>query len=126
VVAVSADVQLDDGDSLSIPGHELTVRDGGQRVRLEWRPQEGDGRLKARALFRVVTDDNLAVLVSLDCWAVSQRPVAVPDWCDSLHHIPDGLLLVMDGAGYTPAAAVNESPAQERLYSFDNDDESND
>jgi hypothetical protein len=73
----------------------------------------------------VATDDDVAELVSLDCWAVSQRPVAVPDWCDSLHHIPDGLLLALEGAGYTPAAAVDSS-AQKRLYRLDNDDESND
>jgi len=97
---MSATPQLDDGDSVSIPSHDLTVRDGGDRVRLEWWHRKG---VRARALFRVATDDGVAVLVGLDCWAVSQRPVAVPDWCESLDHIPDGLLLAMRGAGFTAA-----------------------
>jgi len=98
--------QLDDGETVAVPSHDLTVRDGGQRVRLEWRERGGD--VRARALFRVATNDDVAVLVSLDCWSVSQRPVAVPDWCNSLHHIPDGLLLVLRGAGYTPAEEQQE------------------
>lgn len=95
---MSADVQLGDGDTLSTPSHDLTVHD--DRVRLEWWHRES---VRARALFRVATADGVAVLSALDCWAVSQRPVAVPEWCESLDHIPDGLLFAMRGAGFTPA-----------------------
>jgi hypothetical protein len=49
----------------------------------------------------------VAELVSLDCWAVSQRAVAAPEWCESLDHIPEGLLFALEGAGYTPAEVPN-------------------
>jgi len=97
---MSAVPELDDGDTVLIPSHNLAVRDGGDRVRLAWWHTND---VRARALFRVATDDGVAVLTALGAWAVSQRPVAVPDWCESLDHIPDGLLLAMRGAGYTPA-----------------------
>lgn len=102
-MSAGVDGQLDDGDTLSVPSHDLTVRDNGQRVRLEW---WHNSDVRARALFRVATADSVAVLVSLDCWAVSQRAVAVPDWCDSLDHVPEGLLFALEGAGYTPAEGV--------------------
>jgi hypothetical protein len=95
--------QLDDGETVAVPSHDLTVRDGGQRLRLEWWHSSD---VRARALFRVATDDDVVELVSLDCWPVSQRPVAVPSWCNSLDHIDDGLLLALRGAGYTPAEGV--------------------
>lgn len=91
---------VDNGDCLSIPSHDLLVTDDGQRVRLEWWHTDG---VRARALFDIATADDMAVLVSLDTWAVSQRPVVVPDWGDRLAHVPDGLLLAMRGAGFTPA-----------------------
>lgn len=97
---MSAGGQLDGGESVYIPSHDLAVRDGGDRVRLGW---WHNNDVRARALFRVATDDRVAVLTSLGAWAVSQTPVAVPDWCESLDHIPDGLLLAMRGAGFTPA-----------------------
>ena len=102
---MSAVPELDDGDAVSIPSHDLAVRDGGDRVQLAWWHTND---VRARALFRVATDDGVAVLTALGAWAVSQRPVAVPDWCESLDHIPDGLLLVMRGAGYTPAVVQHE------------------
>lgn len=102
---MSADVHLEAGEELSIPEHELTVRDGGDRIRLDW---DHSRSVRARALFRVVTDDRVAVLIALDTWAVSQRPVAVPEWCESLDHIPEGLLLAIRGAGYTPAEEQGE------------------
>lgn len=98
--------QLDEGETVAIPSHDLEVSDDGERVILKWWPSRYDGRVRARALFRVLTDDRMAVLTSLGCWPVSQRPVAVPDWCESLDHIPDGLLLAMRGAGYTPTEEV--------------------
>lgn len=97
---MSAESQLADDGRVSIPSHDLRVRDGGQRVRLEWWHDDG---VRARALFDIVTSDDVAVLVSLDAWPVSQRSVVVPDWCPSLDHLPDGLLLALRGAGYTPA-----------------------
>jgi len=97
--------QLDGGESLSVPSHELEVRDSGQRIRLEWWHSND---IRARALFRVATSDDVVELVSLDCWPVSQRALAVPDWCNSLDHIPDGLLFVLEGAGYTPAVSLSE------------------
>jgi hypothetical protein len=101
VVTVSAgSVGVDDGDKITVPSHDLQVTDDGQRVRLEWWHSDG---VRARALFNIATADDMAVLVSLDAWPVSQRSVVVPDWCDSLDHIPDGLLATLSGAGYTPA-----------------------
>ena len=92
--------QLDGGDSVSIPSHELTVRGRGERLRLEWWNDD----VHCRALFQIATDDGLAVLVSLGAWRVSQRGETGPlDWEDSLDRIPDGLLLAVRGAGYTPA-----------------------
>jgi len=101
---MSATPQLDDGESVSIPSHDLTVRDGGDRLRLEW--WGANGTVRYRALFRVTTDDQVAVLTALDAWAVSGRSVAVPELCDSLDHVPDGLLWSMRGSGYTPAEEV--------------------
>ena len=90
---------LDHGQSVDVPTHSLTVRDGGERVRLEW----WDGDVHARALFRVATGDGMAVLVSASAWRVSQRDRSRSlGWDDSLDVIPPGLLLVLRGAGYTP------------------------
>lgn len=90
---------LDHGESVDVPTHSLTVRDGGERIRLEW--WESD--IHCRALFRIATDDGMAVLVSASAWRVAQRHQSGSlGWDDSLDSIPGGLLLVLRGAGYTP------------------------
>jgi len=97
---VNADGGLVDGESLTVPEHEIEVRDGGERVRLRWWHHN---RVRARALFRVVTDDDVITLTALSAWPLSQRPQDAPDWDVSLDNIPDGLKLALRGAGYTLA-----------------------
>lgn len=102
---MSAELQLNDGDALSVPSHDLTVRDGGDRVRLQW--WAANGTVRCRALFRVTTEGQVAILTALDCWPVSQRAVAAPDRGVTLDNIPEGLLLAIRGAGYTPTEEDN-------------------
>jgi hypothetical protein len=54
----------------------------------------------------VATDDSVAVLTALDCWGVSQRAVGVPEWGVSTENIPDGLLVTLEGFGYTVAGGM--------------------
>lgn len=97
---VSADGGLLEGETITVPEHEIEVRGGGERVRLRWWHYN---RVRARALFHVGTDDDVIVLAALSAWPISQQPADAPDWDVSLDNIPDGLRLALRGAGYTLA-----------------------
>lgn len=98
-VSVVDATALDEGEPLHVPDHELELR-GDDRLRLRWWHSQG---VRARALFRVVTDDEVAVITALGAWSVSQRSRSAPSWDVGLEPIPDGLLATLRGAGFTPA-----------------------
>jgi len=100
------------GETVTVPSHDMELRDGGDRVVVRWRLR--GGRVRARSLWRVATDDRVAVLVALDAWAVSQRSVPVPELSVTLDDVPDGILLALRGAGFTPAERAPEEIDGER------------
>ena len=101
---VGTDGGLVGGEKVTVPEHEIELRDGGERVRLKWWHHN---RVRARALFRLVTDDGVITLTALSAWPISQQPVDAPDWDVELDNIPEGLRLALRGAGYTLAEEVD-------------------
>jgi len=100
------------GETVTVPSHDLQLRDGGDRVVIRWRLR--GGRVRVRSLWRVATDDRVAVLTALDAWSVSQRAVPTPDLSVTLDNVPDGILLALRGAGFTPAERAPEEINGER------------
>lgn len=107
---VSADLLR--GETVSVPSHDLQLRDGGERVVVRWRRR--GGRVRFRSLWRVATDDRICVLAALNAWSVSQRSVPVPELDVTLDDVPDGILLALRGAGFTPAETAPEDIDDER------------
>jgi len=96
------------GDDWRTPPAEGSLSADGERYRLRWWPTEG---VTKSALFRVITDDRIAILQHVRTVILRQKgstetqlePEA------SLKDIPNPLLAMMRGSGVEPANSEQEA-----------------
>ena len=90
------------GTRLNCPPGDVTVTDDGQRVRAVWRPTRG---VKRTALFRVATDDGVALLDHVRV-VYSRRGTELSSDLDdgaTLDDVPRSTLAIIRDLGFTPA-----------------------
>jgi len=94
------------GTRLSCPPGDVTVSDDGRRVRAVWHPSQGVTRT---ALFRVATDDRVAILEHVREVRVRQLDETTSDLDDAatLGDVPRVRLAALRDLGFTPAAEVS-------------------
>ncbi|MFB6256295.1 MAG: hypothetical protein ABEH58_06145 [Haloplanus sp.] len=94
------------GRTLNCPPGDVTVTEDGERIRATWHPRKGERRV---ALFRVITDDGVAVLQHVRRVLVYQRGDETGCYTDTdvrLSDVPDARLAVVRDLGYVPVEEV--------------------